>query len=217
MSPTLKAIAKPINRTRLITAALLIALLAVMAVSTTYVAGDDVAATGKKSFDAEEYGAANYESKIVPAIEKDAVDITTLAVAVKDDPDAAGEQYGHRDGGSPYTYPVTLKGVAGQPEGGLLPIAIAGLDNVKVSVQIGPAINGTALRDATGLVKFNDFVNQVEYADSAIALNRLMAADVLSSLDVAGLAGETITVVGATSPLNPELFTITPIKIEVAS
>ncbi len=188
-----------------------------MAASTTYVAGDEVAATGKKSFDAKQYGADNYASKIVPAIEKDAVDIATLALAVKADPDAAGKQYGHRDGGSPYTYPVTLKGVAGKPEDGLLPITIDGLDKVKVSVQIGPAINGTALRDATGLVKFNDFVNQVEYADSAIALNRLMSADVLSSLDVAGLVGKTITVVGATSPLNPELFTVTPIKIEASS
>ena len=34
-------------------------------------------------------------------------------------------------------------------------------------MQVGPAINGTALRDATGLVNFNDFVNQVEYANAA--------------------------------------------------
>ena len=39
-------------------------------------------------------------------------------------------------------------------------------DDVTVMLQIGPAINGTALRDATGLVDFNDFLNQIEYANA---------------------------------------------------
>ena len=70
-------------------------------------------------------------------------------------------------------------------------------------MQVGPAINGTALRDASGLVDFNDFVNQVEYADAATALNDAMKAELLADLDPASLAGKKVTVVGAIAPLNP--------------
>ena len=72
------------------------------------------------------------------------------------------------------------------------------------------------LRDATGLVSFNDFVNQVEYADAATALNNEMKKDLLDGLDPASLAGKQVTVVGATAPLNPEVITITPVSIEAA-
>ena len=84
----------------------------------------------------------------------------------------------------------------------------------RVSVQIGPAINGTTLRDATGLISFNDFVNQVEFSNAATALNTEMKADVLADLDPASLAGKQVTVVGATAPLNPKVITVTPVSIE---
>ena len=35
-----------------------------------------------------------------------------------------------------------------------------------VNLQIGPAINGTSLRDVVGFITFNQFVNQVDYADA---------------------------------------------------
>ena len=96
--------------------------------------------------------------------------------------------------------PVTVAGRRRSPRGS--------------SVQIGPAINGTALRDATGQVDFNDFVNQVEYANAATALNTEMKADVLQGLDPQSLVGKKVTVVGATAPLNPEVITVTPVSIE---
>ena len=100
--------------------------------------------------------------------------------------------------------------------GGLMPVTVPGVPkSTRIAVQVGPAINGTALRDATGQVSFNDFVNQVEYADAATALNTEMKADLLQELDPASLVGQDVTVVGATAPLNPEVITITPVSIEV--
>ena len=55
--------------------------------------------------------------------------------------------------------------------------------DVTVSVQIGPALPGTAIRDAGGLFEFSEFVNQVEYADAATALNNQVKAQVLEDLD----------------------------------
>jgi predicted lipoprotein len=189
-----------------------------MALSTTYWPADKPIPGQRVAFDPASYAQSNYQSKIVPAIESNAVDLVTLVAGLTADPDATGEKYGKRDGTSPWSYAVRATGTAGEPVNGLLPITVKGVPaTTRTSVQIGPAINGTALRDATGLIHFNDFVNQVEYADSAIALNAAMAKSVLAGLDPKTLAGKVITVVGAVSPLNPKLITITAVSIEEGS
>ncbi len=201
---------------RLVAAALLLALVVAMAISTTYVSASAPVPGEQKKFDAAAYGKENYLAKVKPAVEKDPVDLATLVPLLRKDPEAAGAQYGKRQGTSPFTYHVTLTGTAGKPIGALLPVTIPGVaGGTRVTVQIGPAINGTALRDVTGLVSFNDFVNQVEYANVATALNTEMKADLLQGLDPTSLVGQQVTVVGATAPLNPDVITITPVSIAV--
>jgi predicted lipoprotein len=207
-----------VARGSIIAALALIALIVAMALSTTYWPADKPIPGQRVAFDPASYAQDNYQSKIVPAIESNAVDLTTLVDGLVADPNATGEKYGKRDGTSPWSYAVRATGIAGEPVNGLLPITVEGVaPSTRISVQIGPAINGTALRDASGLVHFNDFVNQVEYADSAIALNTAMAKSVLADLDPKTLAGHMITVVGATAPLNPRLVTITAVSIKEGS
>ena len=203
------------RRPRIIAGALLVALVLAMALSTTYRSASAPVPGEKEKFDPAVFGKENYASKVKPAIEKNPVDLATLVTAIEKDPDAAGKQYGKRQGTSPYTYPVKLTGTAGKPAGGLMQVSVPGVGkDTRVSVQIGPAINGTTLRDASGLVTFNDFVNQVEFSNAATALNTEMKADVLADLDPASLAGKQVTVVGATAPLNPKVITVTPVSIE---
>jgi predicted lipoprotein len=201
---------------RLVGAVLLLALVLAMALSTKYVSASAPVPGEQQKFDAATFGKENYASEVKPAIEEDPVDVATLVPLIREDPEAAGEQYGTREGTSPFTYSVTLTGTAGKPASGLMPVTVGGVPkSTRIAVQVGPAVNGTALRDATGLISFNDFVNQVEYADAATALNTEMKADLLADLDPASLVGKTVTVVGATAPLNPDVITVTPVSIEV--
>jgi predicted lipoprotein len=201
---------------KIVGAILLLALVLAMALSTKYVSASAPVPGAQAEFDAAAYGEENYASTVKPAIEEDPVDLTTLVPLLAEDAEAAGEQYGQREGTSPYTYSVTLSGTAGRPSSGLMPVTVPGVPkSTRIAVQVGPAVNGTALRDATGLVSFNDFVNQVEYADAATALNTEMKTDLLEDLDPESLVGQEVTVVGATAPLNPEVITVTPVSIEV--
>jgi predicted lipoprotein len=194
-----------------------LALLVIALVATTTYRSDSTAAPGAAAkFDPAEYGADTYTSKVVPAIRKNAVAITTIEKALATDSDAAGKRYGHRDGTGPYSFAVTLTGTAGSADGGLLQITVPGMAKTRVSVQVGPAVNGTALRDAVGFITFGQFVNQVDYADAGTALNNQVKADVLTGLNVASLKGRKVTVVGAMSPLTPDVLTVTPISIEPA-
>lgn len=198
-----------------------LALLAAIAATTTTVAADDknAATAGQHVFDAAEYAKAKYDSEVVPAIAGHAVAITELVPQIIADPEKAGAKYGHHDGAtSPYAYPVTGTGVAGTVQGTLLPLTIDGLPSgVQVMLQIGPAINGTALRDATGLIGFGDFLNQMEYANASTELNTKVKAEVLAGFDAAAAAGKTVTFTGAFSyGSNHAVLQVTPVKLEVA-
>ncbi|MET9243959.1 DUF2291 domain-containing protein [Nonomuraea sp. NPDC003709] len=199
---------------RWITTAAVAVLVVLMAVSTEYRTAETAAAAAPKKFDPAAFGAQNYEAKIVPAVKSAAVDLPVLLDALAADRDAASQKYGKRQGTGPYTFAVKVTGEAGAARSGLLPVTVKGLpDGTRVSVQIGPAINGTALRDAVGFITFGQFTNQVEYADAATALNNQLRDKLLKGLDAAGLEGKQISVTGAFTLLTPQTVTITPVAI----
>ncbi|GAB2957901.1 DUF2291 family protein [Streptomyces heilongjiangensis] len=202
-----------LGRGSLIALALLVA---AIAATTTYRSADSSDTAGPPKFDPATYGAATYP-KVVRAVEKRAVDIGTLQRAIAADSTAAGAEYGEREGTGPYSYAVKLTGTAGAVSGGLLSVTVPGAGKARVSVQVGPALNGTALRDAAGFIKFGQFTNQVEYADAGTALNDQMKRKVLAGLDAASLQGRTITVVGAMAPLTADVLTVTPVSVQAAS
>ncbi|MGW4792159.1 DUF2291 family protein [Nonomuraea sp. NPDC004297] len=191
------------------------ALIVLMAVSTEYRSAETAAAGAPERFDPAAFGARTYEAKVVPAIRSAAVELPVLLKALAGDQDAAGRKYGRRQGATGrYTFAVKGAGTAGKARSGLLPVSVTGLpDGTRVSLQIGPAVNGTALRDAAGFITFGQFTNQVEYADAATALNDEMRAGLLDGLDAAALDGTEITFTGAFTLLSPKTVTITPVAI----
>ncbi|GAA2212199.1 DUF2291 domain-containing protein [Nonomuraea monospora] len=199
---------------RWIIAAAVAVLVALMAADTEYRTVETAAATAPKKFDPAAFGAQNYQAKVVPAVQAAAVDLPVLLKALAGDKEAAGRKYGKRQGTGPYTFAVKGTGTAGAAKSGLLPVTVEGLpDGTRVSLQIGPAVNGTALRDAAGYITFGQFTNQVEYADAATALNNELRESLLSKLDPAALDGKEITFTGAFTSLTPQTVTITPVEI----
>ncbi|MFV2012970.1 MULTISPECIES: DUF2291 family protein [unclassified Micromonospora] len=198
----------------------LVALLIAIASTTKVVDAEEAAVAGAaQQFDAAGYAAQRYDTEVVPAIEQNAVDIAQLLEAVTADPAAAGQEYGHRDGpNARYAFAATGTGVAGPVAGTLLPLQIDGLpEGVQVSLQVGPAINGTALRDAAGFITFDQFLNQLEYADAATELNNQVKAKVLAGFDAEAAVGKQVSFVGAfTYGSNPELIQVTPVELAVA-
>ncbi|MFJ4696489.1 DUF2291 family protein [Streptomyces sp. NPDC088766] len=194
----------------------LVLLVVAVAATTTYRSAESSDTAGPAAFDPAAYGAATYP-KVVRAVEKRAVDIVTLQRAIAADSAAAGAEYGVREGTGPYSYAVKLTGTAGAVSGGLLSVTVPDLGKTRVGVQVGPAVNGSALRDAAGFIEFGQFTNQVEYADAGTALNDQMKRKVLAGLDVASLRGRPITVVGAMAPLTADVLTVTPVSVEAAS
>lgn len=193
----------------------ILALVGVGLATTKYISLEDAtAAASEGAFDPEAYADERFESEIVPQIEGDAVDLATLLSDLAAGADEA--DFGHAPGaGSAYSFPVTFTGVAGAQQGSLLPVSVEGIpSDTVVQVQVGPAINGTALRDVTGTVSFNDFTNQLEFQNVATVFNERVRDGILSETDLP-TEGQTVTVTGAFTRVNPALVSIVPIALEV--
>ncbi|MGA4686955.1 DUF2291 family protein [Micromonospora sp. AB353] len=201
-------------RPRWLGLAAVLALVVAILVSTEYRSASAPSAAEAQRFDPARYGAETYRSKVVPAVQKGATPLPELFAALAADKEAAGRKYGHRQGTGPWSFAVTGEGVAGPTTGSLMQVTGTGLPaQTRVQIQVGPAINGTALRDAAGFITFGQFLNQVEFADAATALNNEMRATLLADLKPADLAGQKITFTGAFSFVTPSVVTITPIEI----
>jgi predicted lipoprotein len=161
-----------------------------------------------------------WESKVLPAIQEKAQDIAKILPEVRADPSAAGEKYGRRDPPNPFNYMVKGTGkvveLHTESVAGTVDVEIPGLTE-KVVLQIGPVVRGTSLRDATGHVSFNQFTNQLDYADVSKEMNTRALKTAFSKIQPASLAGKTITFFGtfAFDPHSKGPILITPVKIDL--
>jgi len=191
-----------------------VALLVAMALDTKVVrigGGADVQLGG---FSPAAYGPSEFP-KVQNAIAGHAVAAPVLAAAIAKDPAAAAKAYGVDSGVGP-EMPVSFTGVAGKEDSGVYDVKVDGVpDTVTIRVQTGPAIMGTDLRDGTGTISFGQFTNQIEYQNAGSALNKEMKKEVLSKLDLANLAGKTLSVVGIFQLTDPTNWLVTPVKVDV--
>ena len=200
-------------RSALLPAAIVILLVA-MALDTKVVRISDVNGARNAAPSAAEFGRSTFP-KVRSAVEARAVDAVDLAAAIGKNKDAAGEKYGIEAGAGP-EMAVRFTGTVGKEDFGFYDVAVPGLPgSTLVRVQTGPAINGTDLRDSTGLIKFGQFTNQIEYQNAGSALNKEMKKQVLAKVDTGKLAGKTIAVVGVFQLIDPNSWLVTPVKLDV--
>lgn len=166
------------------------------------------------SFSPEAWGKKTFPT-LQTAIESAAVEAPTLAAAIASDKAAAGEKYGKPGSVGPI-FPVKFSGTVGELRSGLATVAVDSLPaGLVVRVQIGPAINGTDVRDATGTITFGQFTNQIEYQDAGAALNDQIKASVLGGLEREKIGGRKIEVVGVFQLINPAGWLVTPVRVSV--
>ena len=89
-----------------------------------------------------------------------------------------------------------------------------GKGKADATVQIGPALRGTAIRDALDFVSFNDFTNQIDFARFGKAFNLYVNHEILEKLPREALVGRKVTVLGAYPfVLDAEPPLVTPVEI----
>ncbi|MCC6800486.1 MAG: DUF2291 domain-containing protein [Anaerolineae bacterium] len=188
----------------------------------------------KQGFTGEAYVAEIWESKVLPAYDEQAEDLSTLLQAIAQDEAAAIKQYGHRSGTGSYSFMVRgeAKVVAldTTSRSGIITLDLVPPDGtVDASMVIGPLIKvsqRSAVRDAVGFIQYGAFTNQQEFADVATAMgDRIipMIAEALGvddveairEMDPAQIEGKTVQFIGAFSLDNASAITIVPVRLTV--
>ena len=171
---------------------------------------------GPREFDAAAYVESLWDEDVPSALEQ-AVDLQELLPAVAVDPAAAGEKWGRREGSGPFHVVVKGSGrvvdVDTTSRTGMASVELPD-GTGRVRLQIGPVLRGTTIRDALPTVSFDQFVNQIQYADVAGELNSRVERELLAPLEREALVGKPIRFVGVTTLGTERPLTVTPVRLE---
>lgn len=171
-------------------------------------------------FDPDAMAASIWASKVLPYFEKKAGPFLEVRDLAARSADEAGARFGYRpkSGDVPWALLVRLEGVivAADTESRAATISVdaTGKGAADAIVQIGPALRGTAIRDALDFVSFNDFTNQIDFARYGKAFNTYLNSEILEKLPREPLVGRKVTVVGA-YPFNSagDVPLVTPVEM----
>ncbi len=173
-----------------------------------------------KGFDKVAYVDKIWDSKVLPTAQQKAVDFDTLYTALKLNQADASKKYGNAVGG-PYNFltkfDAKVTAVNTTSRAGTLNATVqAAGQEVPITIDIGPVINGTAIRDAMGFITFNEFVNQLQFADVADELNtRAYNMSLKDKKFDNSMVGKTVSVVGAFTLNSLDKLEVTPIYFTV--
>ncbi|MBW9113966.1 DUF2291 domain-containing protein [Rhizobium cauense] len=205
-------------------AAIIVAVLPGCKIIKTPTPEEKAAAAAKNAFDPNAKVDAIWQPEVVPYFEKRAGDLKDVILLVATSPDQAGQKYGNpgKQSSSPWTYAVKFTGkvIAADTasRAATLDVDTDGDGKADAKVQIGPALRGTALRDTLDFVNFNEFKNQIEWAQFGKAFNEKANSAFLAAVPRDGLVGKTVTVVGAFPlPSGGQPPLVTPSELTVGS
>lgn len=184
----------------------------------------DGAGNGAAAFDPDKMVAANWSTKVIPYLENKAGPFPEVRDLAAKAPDEAGVKYGYRakSDGTPWTLVVRIEGVIvaanTESRAATIGVDVGGKGAVDATIQIGPAMRGTAIRDALDFVSFNDFVNQIDFARYGKAFNTYVNRTALEKLPRDALVGRKVTVLGAYPLAGPgDIPLVTPVEISIGS
>jgi predicted lipoprotein len=183
---------------------------------------EEAAETASGGFNPDRQVAEIWDAKVIPFLENRAGPFQEVAALSKSDLEAAAARYGHKekDGTAPWTFAAKVSGTIVKAEtksrAAYLDTDIDGDGKADVRIQIGPVIKGTAIRDSLDFVNFNEFKNQIQWAEFGKAFNVHVNGLTLEKLPREGLEGRHVEVLGAYPlPSSGQPALLTPATITI--
>src|SRR6056297_3178897 len=145
-------------------------------------------------FDAEAYINNIWENKM-PVIARQAPEISVVLDLLDNNPDKAFSEYGNKLGISETWYfMVKGQGVLGEEDAEAVWIKLADNRRIRLATAF---IFGNAVREGSGVVNINNFVNMTDFNNVSIALNKKVKTEVIPVLKNSLIAGQQISFAGA--------------------
>lgn len=138
-----------------------------------------------------------WETKLIPAVKDDSVELPAVLNAIESGLDKAGKLANISVGGA-YNFRVhgigTVESVDLTAKTGKAVIKPEDYDGaILVTITVGPNITGEAIRDGCGFINFGDFKDQTEYGQVSRELNKRAGKTVFKALDWANMIGKKVS------------------------
>lgn len=182
--------------------------------------GEEAALTGKTEFSAGDDVAGFWESKAIPELNEEAVDLKDFLTEANGDLKSLADKYGTYSMGTSGELTYTVKGrgtvqnVNTESKAGSMTIQLddySGSEEVKI--QIGTVIKGSSVRDSLSFIKFGDYTNQEDYAAISQSINAIIMENVISPEKASTMDGKHISFVGCFTVKDDTTVLITPVEI----
>ena len=141
-----------------------------------------------------------YDAELLPLIAGKALPVADLRAAIAGGLEAAGAAHGNKGLGEGAAWNFAVKGEGKVVEANLTSRArkamldTDGDGKADLTLQLGPVIKGSSLRDVALFYKFGDFRDQIEFAKLARALNDRASAGL--QVPEGELVGKTVSFTG---------------------
>jgi len=172
----------------------------------------------KKGFDAKAYVENIWKSKIIPTVSNEAKDITFILDELFKNKEIAEEKYGGRSGTGSYSFMIKGNGEVTSlntaSRVGTISIKLEKSYDSEIYITLGPVIKKDSIRDAVKFIKFNDFVNQLDFADVSRIIKVRVLNEIIGPLNLKEITGKKINFEGAITFDRKDKIYITPTKIE---
>lgn len=171
------------------------------------------------AFNADQYVEGIWKSKVTPWVAQHEVNLDQLLSMLASNRKHAEKQFGTTSEEGVHNFVVhgqaQVASVNTSTPVGKIKLSSPDWHNHDVSLLAGPLIFSTALRDVFPFLQFDDFMNQVQYANVAESMNKYAIKQAYSGLKVKQLKGRTIKFTGAFTESPDGSVTIVPIDVKV--
>ncbi|HEX8059905.1 MAG TPA: DUF2291 domain-containing protein [Cyclobacteriaceae bacterium] len=162
------------------------------------------ASRAQKDFDAKQY-AEEFWKKLIPAAES-AISLETLITSLSSDPAMAFDKHSHALGiGNLRYFLVKGRATAETVEADYVTVS----SQVRLSTEF---IFGNAVRDASGLIDINDFVNTMDFNNVSTEINKIVREKVVPPFKSTVREGDKVEFIGAVE-LNKEHLQLKNIEV----
>lgn len=173
-------------------------------------------ANAAQQFNADAFVDSIWQSKVVPTVLEKATDVTAVLTALDAKSEAA---FSTGDAGGATHFIVKGTGrvsrVNATSQNRTLALSLPNYPGkTEVVLQVGPVLRGTSLRDAVGFIQFNQFVNQVQFAEVGNKLNDRVTTAVIKDFDLATAQGKQVSFHGAFTLSDRSKIVITPVQLQ---
>ncbi len=168
-------------------------------------------------FTVEEYVADLWTNQL-PDVFSDAVELSYLMGLLNDNPEAAFDRYSNKLGiSNTYYFYVSGSGTVDDIDETVVYVTVNG--NIPVELET-VYVFGNAIRDASGIVDINEFLNMMDFNMVSVHLNRKVKSEVIDPFRREVQPGDVVSFIGATE-INrpegvPERLNIIPVQIDIS-